>query len=111
MRAREIPGMLTLGNGVYIRPEEIVFVVAYRNRIPVPSGNNVIAATGKKYARLAIYTRHGIVIYAAITLRTLIERLCGQSPGKNKTRKEKEPLRKRFAWMTSVPPVDEETLE
>jgi hypothetical protein len=112
MRAKEIPGMVALGSGVYVRPEEIVCIVAYRHPIPVPSRDNVIDATPKGKARLRVHIRNGPVIFLAITSRTMIAKLRGETPAKKKIDPEKwrAATNRRRARLMSIPADDEGAL-
>jgi len=112
MRAKEIPGMVALGGGVYVRPEEIVCIIAYRHPIPVPSRDNVIDTTPRGKARLRVHIRNGPVIFLAITPRTLIAKLRGEAPAKKRIDQEdwRASINRQRARAMSIKADDEDAL-
>ena len=74
MRAKGITGMIAVGSGAYVRPEEIAAFSPYCG--PVPSGG--IDATGGKAARTVILLRSGAAVYSSLTIRVLVRRLGGE---------------------------------
>lgn len=73
MRNREITGMIAVGFGTYLRPEEIAVIGPHNGN--VPDGPQVIDATGGRLARTIICLQSGVVVYSSLSMRVLIRRL------------------------------------
>lgn len=81
MRNREITGMIAVGFGTYLRPEEIVVIGPHSGNMP--DGPQVIDATGGRPARTIICLRSGVSVYSSLTMRVLIQRLNPEEKKKN----------------------------
>lgn len=86
MRNREITGMIAVGFGTYLRPEEIVVIGPHSGNMP--DGPQVIDATGGRPARTIICLRSGVSVYSSLTMRVLIRRLNPEkkSPARGRVR-------------------------